>query len=42
MILFIILTPLNFFSLEFAQWDHLLPLFNHSAMDILLSSKEVS
>jgi spore germination protein (amino acid permease) len=39
---FIILTPLNFFALEFAQWNHLLPLFNHSAMDILSSSKEMS
>lgn len=38
---FIILFPLNFFSLEFAQWDQLMPFFNHSVKDILVSSKEM-
>lgn len=38
---FIILFPLIFFALEFAKWDHLLPLFNHSVKDIWLSSKQM-
>ncbi|WP_191561141.1 GerAB/ArcD/ProY family transporter [Metabacillus idriensis] len=36
---FVFLFPLLFFSLEFAQFNHLLPLFNHSVKEILGSSK---
>lgn len=35
----VFLFPLLFFSLEFAQFNHLLPLFNHSVKEILGSSK---
>ncbi|TYR81771.1 GerAB/ArcD/ProY family transporter [Priestia megaterium] len=38
-IAFSILFPLNFFSLEFANVNHLMPLFNHSVKEILSSSK---
>jgi spore germination protein (amino acid permease) len=36
---FIILFPLNFFSLEFANFHNLLPVFNHSVKEIVSSSK---
>lgn len=36
---FIILFPLNFFSLEFANFHNLLPVFNHSLKEIVSSSK---
>ncbi|WP_397444206.1 GerAB/ArcD/ProY family transporter [Peribacillus sp. R9-11] len=36
---FVFLFPLLFFSLKFAQFNHLLPLFNHSVKEILGSSK---
>lgn len=36
---FVILFPLNFFALEFANLNHLLPFFNHSVKEIVLSSK---
>ncbi|WMX58777.1 GerAB/ArcD/ProY family transporter [Peribacillus sp. R9-11] len=38
---FIILFPLNFFSLEFANFNHLLPIFNHSVKEIVSSSKNM-
>ncbi|MFB6802380.1 GerAB/ArcD/ProY family transporter [Peribacillus butanolivorans] len=36
---FIILVPLNFFPLEFANFHNLLPVFNHSVKEIVSSSK---
>ncbi len=36
---FMILLPISFFSLEFAHFNNILPLFNHSVKEILVSSK---